>query len=130
MDREAVIATLGRQLGARREVVAAWLFGSLARGSATDDSDVDVAVLGLPAASTLEESHLGLAADLTSALRRPADLVRVEDASPDLVVRILRDGVLLVDRDPSARIRFEVDARNRYFDMLPVWRTYRRGGRA
>jgi hypothetical protein len=30
------------------------------------------------------------------------------------------------DRNPSARIRFEVKARNEYFDLLPYLRQYRR----
>ena len=32
----------------------------------------------------------------------------------------------LVDRNPGARIRFEVAARNRYFDLQPFLRRYRR----
>jgi len=52
--------------------------------------------------------------------------VVVDWAPSDLVHRVLRDGRLLVDRDRRARIRFEVAARNRYFDMQPIWRRYRR----
>jgi len=47
-------------------------------------------------------------------------------APTDLVHRVLRDGSLLVDRDKPMRIRFEVDARNRYFDLQPFLRRYRR----
>ncbi len=45
---------------------------------------------------------------------------------------MLRDGILVVDRDPSRRIEFEVRRRNEYFDLLPVLREYRRaaGGRS
>ncbi len=39
---------------------------------------------------------------------------------------MLRDGVLLLDRDPSARIRFEVRARNEFFDLQPILALYRR----
>ena len=46
-------------------------------------------------------------------------------APVDLVHRILRDQSLLLDRDPSARIRFEVDARNRYFDLKSLLDQYR-----
>jgi hypothetical protein len=34
--------------------------------------------------------------------------------------------VIVLDRDPPARIRFEVKARNDYFDMAPIRRLYRR----
>jgi len=40
--------------------------------------------------------------------------------------RVLRDGRLLLDRDPSTRIRFETSARREYFDLLPYVRRYRR----
>lgn len=126
MDRAEAVAVLSRRLAAAPDVVAAWLFGSVARGEATGSSDVDVAVLGTPAPTGLADSVFAIAADLASALGREVDVVRLETASPDLAMRVLRDGVLLVDRDPAARIRFEVDTRNRYWDMLPVWREYRR----
>jgi len=44
----------------------------------------------------------------------------------DLVHRVLRDSLLLAERDRSARIRFEVRSRNEYFDLLPFLRRYRR----
>jgi hypothetical protein len=42
------------------------------------------------------------------------------------VHRVLRDGVLLLDHDRSARIAFEVRSRNEYFDLLPILERYRR----
>jgi len=47
-------------------------------------------------------------------------------APADLRVRVLRDGVLLADRDPPLRIRFEVQTRNEWFDLQPILREYRR----
>ena len=38
---------------------------------------------------------------------------------------MLRDRQLLLDRDRSARLRFEVRSRNEYFDLLPVLQRYR-----
>jgi hypothetical protein len=43
----------------------------------------------------------------------------------DLIHRVLRDGKLLVDRDPAVRIAFEVRARNEFFDLKPVLDQYR-----
>jgi hypothetical protein len=42
---------------------------------------------------------------------------------------VLRDGRLVHEADRAARIRFEVRRRNEYWDMLPIWRRYRRGAR-
>jgi len=52
-------------------------------------------------------------------------IVVLNRASPDLVHRVLRDGQILVDRDRPRRLRFEVQARNEYFDIAPVLRRYR-----
>jgi hypothetical protein len=46
------------------------------------------------------------------------------------VHRVLRDGRLMLERDRSARIRFEARARREYFDLLPVLLHYRRMGAA
>jgi hypothetical protein len=51
--------------------------------------------------------------------------VVVNQAPVDLVHRILRDGRLLCEHDRSKRVAFEVDARNRYFDLLPHLQRYR-----
>jgi uncharacterized protein YutE (UPF0331/DUF86 family)/predicted nucleotidyltransferase len=114
-------------LAGRGNVVAAYLFGSVARDTATPTSDVDVAVLFVAdPPSTIDGLHLRLEGELERVLGVPAQLVVLNRAPCDLIHRVLRDGVLLVDRDPRARIRFEVDARNRYFDLQPFLRRYRR----
>lgn len=109
------------------ELIAAYLFGSVARGGAGASSDADVAVLlGRRPASTLMDQPYDLADDLRGLLRRQVDLVVLDAAPPDLVHRVLRDGILLVDRDRSRRVRFEVSARNAYFDLKPFLDRYRR----
>ena len=54
-------------------------------------------------------------------------IVVLNTAPVDLVHRVLRDGHLLLDRDRGRRIRFEVKARNEYFDLQPVLARYRAG---
>jgi predicted nucleotidyltransferase len=108
-------------------LVAAWLFGSRARGDARADSDADIALLySTPPAATLEALPEAVASAVEGALHADADVVVLNTVSPDLIHRVLRDGVLLMDRDPAQRIRFEVRARNEYFDLLPTLRRYRR----
>lgn len=108
------------------DIVAAYLFGSVARGDDRPGSDVDVAILldHLPEPS-LESMPLDLEARLERLLGRPVQIVVLNRASPDLVHRVLRDGQILVDRDRPRRLRFEVQARNEYFDIAPVLRRYR-----
>jgi len=112
-------------------LAAAYLFGSFGRGDARPDSDVDVGLLYVsPPPSTLEGQPFLAAAELESLLGRPVDLVVLNGAPVDLVHRVLRDGRLLLQPNPSARIAFEVRSRNLYFDLLPILQRYRRGGHA
>ncbi|HEX5758679.1 MAG TPA: nucleotidyltransferase domain-containing protein [Thermoanaerobaculia bacterium] len=112
---------------AAQGMAAAYLFGSVARGEAHAGSDVDLAVLTAsgprPGLAGLE---LGLEEQLERLLGRPVQLIVLDDAPVDLVHRVLRDGRLLLDRDPSRRIAFEVKARREFFDLQPILRRYRR----
>lgn len=114
-------------LQSEERVLAAWLFGSVARGTATEHSDVDVAILLGRRPTRLRDLQTDLADRLSRETGRDVDLVVLDSAPADLIHRVLRDGVLLSDRDRAARIRFEVQARNRFFDMTPIWNEYRSG---
>jgi uncharacterized protein len=106
-------------------IAAAYLFGSVARRTAGPRSDVDVAVLyeqGPPPGL----GRFRLEGELEDLLGRPVQLVVLDQASPDLVHRVLRDGVLLLERDRCRRIDFEVRSRAEYFDLEPLRRLYRR----
>ena len=116
-------------LGEPGDVIAAYLFGSRARGTAGPRSDVDVAILlRTTPPGTLLDQPFALEDDLRGALQVEVQLVVLNTAPPDLIHRVLRDGALLIDRDPGARVRFEVAARNAYFDLKPFLERYRRAG--
>ena len=78
-------AQLLRQMGATDVV----LFGSASKGSLRPDSDVDMAVTGLPAGVYF--SAVSKASDI---LGRPLDLVDLDDPTP--IVRFLRESGELV----------------------------------
>jgi predicted nucleotidyltransferase len=110
-----------------RGAVAVYLFGSVARGEARADSDVDVGILfEQDPPATLDAPQFAIEAALEGLLGRAVQVVALNRASSDLVHRVLRDGRIVLERDRSARIRFEVRKRNEYFDMAPVRRRYRR----
>jgi predicted nucleotidyltransferase len=111
-----------------RDIVAVYLFGSQARGTATPSSDVDVAVLhAAPPPVSLEGLPFDLEGQLERLLGRSVQVVVLNRASVDLIHRVLRDGRLLLDRDASRRIGFEVRARDEFFDLQPVLARYRAG---
>lgn len=70
------------------------LFGSRARGDATERSDIDLAAFGVPSE---HQAPLRLALDELPTLLK-FDLVFIEsDTSPILLSEIERDGVVLYD---------------------------------
>jgi predicted nucleotidyltransferase len=130
MDRDAIATCLKELLAAKAPIegiAAAWLFGSVARGSARPDSDVDVGVLfSQEPPRGLSGLALGLEGDLERGLGLPVQLVVLNRAPVDLIHRVLRDGILLIDRDRSRRIAFEVRSRNEFWDIEPFLLRYRR----
>jgi len=132
MDAGPLQAELRRFFSARSDgIVAAYLFGSFARGDFQARSDVDVAVLfGEAPLPTLDSPVFQLEGDLERLLRRPVEVVSLNQAPADLIHRVFRDGKILFEGDRSARIAFEVKKRNEYFDLLPILRRYRKSDRA
>jgi predicted nucleotidyltransferase len=124
--QEVLVRRLEREPG----LIAAYLFGSQARGDARPSSDVDVAIWLEVEPSSFDAYPFELAADLEQALGKHVDLVVLNTAPSDLVHRVLTDGVLLVEKSRSRRVRFEVRARSDYFDMAPIRDAYRRRERA
>jgi predicted nucleotidyltransferase len=134
MDPEAIEARLREFFAANAEregIAAAYLFGSVARGTAGPKSDVDVGILySEEPPHTLEGLGLEIEGELEKLFRVPVQVVVLNHASVDLLIRVLRDGKLLVDRDRSTRIRFEVKTRFEFWDLEPYLRMYRRMERA
>jgi len=130
MDATVAVEQLRRFFEARPDgVVCVYLFGSTARGGAGAGSDVDVGVLlDHDPPATLEGSGVRLEGELERQLGARVDLVLLNRAPVDLIHRVLKDGILVFDRAPLERIRFEVRARNAWFDLKPILDRYRRSG--
>lgn len=121
MDLTELLRHLRPRLAVEPGLACAWLFGSQARGQAGRRSDVDVALLySIDPPRTLEASGFMLADELTESAGLPVQVVIANHAPVDLVHRVLRDGVLIVDADKAARVRFEVLTRNRWWDLKPI----------
>ena len=129
MDAASSVERLRQAFEGREHGLAAvYLFGSVARGESRPGSDLDVAVLleSAPERGTFESLRLDLRAEIESGLGQEIDFVVLNHAPPDLVHRVLRDSILVIEPDPSARVRFEVRARNEYWDLKPYLDEYRR----
>lgn len=108
------------------DVVVAYVFGSAARGTLGESSDVDVAVLLVPDHDPRRRLQLSAAVQAVMAPRR-VDLVLLNDAPPSLAFRVLRDGRQLVCADPQAAADHREEVLRRYLDLEPLRRELRRG---
>lgn len=119
-DAKKLLTTAFDKLGSARGVIAAYLYGSHARGQAGPGSDIDVAVLleGSGERSSLEMLKLGRELETQTGLKG-IDVRLLNDAPLAAQGRILTEGRLLYSGDDSARVDFEVLTRSLYFDFLP-----------
>jgi predicted nucleotidyltransferase len=94
-DADAIKPVLARRPWLRLALV----FGSVAKGSASAHSDVDVAVLADAPLSA--EQHLALVGDLAEATGRAVDLVDLRTAGEPLLGEILVHGRRLLGSDQA-----------------------------
>lgn len=118
LDEAGLVAFLATQ----PDVVAAYLFGSVAKGDATPHSDIDVALLLADAHDSvaLLYRQLQLMTDLEPYANRKIDVVILNNASSVLQFQVLRYGRRLYEKDRAARIEFEVRAGKIYADLKPM----------
>jgi hypothetical protein len=125
-DLSSIERPIARCVSRRREIQAAYVFGSAATGRTRLDSDLDVAVLlarPLDARRALAY-RLKLITELGAALQRSdVDVVILNDAPPLLAHRVLSKGRLVFARSASARVRFQVRIAGLYADLVPMYET-------
>ncbi len=124
-DHQRLIDSLTRCLGARPEILEAYLFGSRAGQGGQPHSDVDVAIYVDP--DRVTDTQFGYAAELTAELvallqNNDVDAVVLNQAPPLLYHRVLRDGLRLCTRDAAATTTREGRALSRYCDYVPQLR--------
>jgi len=90
-----------RQVVARfRFVKAATVYGSVARGTAREDSDLDVGVVGSKALTG--KQHIALLGALGGAFGRPVDLIDLRTVRGPVLREALTTGVVIYRPDPAA----------------------------
>ena len=89
---------LAKCLSKRREIQAAYIFGSVASGRTRPGSDMDIAVLLNGKSSRVKslDYRLQLAAEMSSTIgRSDIDLIILNDAPPVLAHEVLSKGLLV-----------------------------------
>ena len=115
LDSDPSPTDVARLLAAWPQVRLVGLFGSVARGTARSDSDVDIGVLGGGF-----WDQLGAGAELGRLFGREPHVVDLGTASDWLRFQVAREGRALFQREPDAWARFQAESAIRYFDVAPI----------
>lgn len=108
-------------------VAAVYLYGSFVRGEARRDSDIDLGVVfskknqkdkpfSLP--------QLAFADELTKILKRKVEIQDLDDCSMSFVYRVISEGKVLIGKETTRRVKFEVDVMRKYFDLQNFYQEY------
>ena len=113
-EMEDIIAILDQQ----PSVLFAYLFGSKAKGNANKRSDWDIAVyFEGPKKKGEDWPVFNLEAVLSRAVKGEVQVMSLNDSLPPLLAfEIVKDGIILIDRDPDFRLDFENRMLRRYHD--------------
>ena len=115
--------TIKDVISAQKNVAAAWVFGSEARGRQKKSSDVDIALLleDVPSGSERVALRSGLASALSPLFGREVDIVILNTAGSLLKYQVARDGKILFERHKGGAKRFRLNALHEYFYYLPTF---------
>jgi predicted nucleotidyltransferase len=112
---------LREALEADERIAYALVFGSQARGEASEGSDLDVAIGLADDTSGLSPRELGgLVSRLEEATAQPVDMVLLAEAPPGLAYRVFRDGRPVFVRDRDAFVGRKARAILEYLDFKPI----------
>jgi uncharacterized protein len=102
------------------DIVAIYIFGSVATAKNRSGSDIDVAIMVRGRVKGME--RVQLETSLSNFMEKDVDLIKFGEATPLLQHQILKYGCLIYERDPKERMRQEIAARREYLDTTFLYR--------
>ena len=98
------------------EISTAYIFGSFTGQDSFGDIDIGVLVSGENFPPPLEH-ELAMESALEKELRLPIDVRILNWAPLSFQHTVIRNGLLIIDKDSNSRAGFEGNVRKRYFDF-------------
>jgi len=117
--------TLKKIFDKHEEILFAYLFGSMARGEAGKDSDVDIGIYIDEKKNIKPFYEIELAEEIERETNlKGVEIVILNGKSLRFLNQVLRYGKLIFSRDEKARILFETTVTKKYIDFKPYFEEY------
>jgi hypothetical protein len=115
---EKEIKLLTKTLNKRSHITFAYLFGSKVKGYANEMSDWDIAIyFKEPLRKNNHWPAFELEAELSRAIGGTVQVAVLNNPlAPVFAFQILKDAIVLLDRDPNLRMDFENRTMRHYYD--------------
>lgn len=101
------------------KVVAVYLYGSFTKGTAREDSDIDLAILA-EKSSISSDLQIEAMSDLGLILGKEVEVQNLNICKTTFAYRVISEGKIIYEKNPKQRVIFETEIMRRYFDMRPL----------
>jgi predicted nucleotidyltransferase len=122
-EKEAMIDRISEILRDKEYILFAYIFGSFITEVVFHDIDVGLFISGEKTGSPLK-IELEIENELEDAIHVQFDVRIINDAPLSFIYNILKNGVVVVDRNKSLRADFEGLIYKKYFDFQHLRREY------
>ncbi len=110
------------------DVLFAYLFGSYAKGTQDEKSDIDIAIFLIDTCllerDPLYPSRLAIRIERALSGKKPVDIRVLNGSTLRFKSQVLRYGKLLFSKDEKRRIEFETHSLAHYYDFKPFLEMY------
>ncbi len=115
-EKKRVIGKISDFLKAREDILFAYIYGSFVSQEAFNDIDVGIYV-SLKGHRSPLDTELDLEAELENIVLIPVDVRVLNHAPLSFVYNVLRERIVIVDKDKTLRADFEGLICKKYFDF-------------
>ena len=120
---------MATSLSEEKDILFAYLFGSATRGGFNGESDLDIAVYfnNRVEADEQFQKRLHLMEHLQNRTGRKVEVLNLaEMKSIFFKFVIIKEGKVILERDHSSRVDFDLKTMNDYYDFQPFLKEYNR----
>ncbi|MDD5098339.1 MAG: nucleotidyltransferase domain-containing protein [Candidatus Pacebacteria bacterium] len=124
-NREQIVSDLKEFFSKRKDVVFAYLFGSIAYNNYNSKSDIDVAVFLNSDKEDLFDERLFLINELETKFKKDVDVIILNTVKSSLLKYVvIKEGIVVDEKNRDKRTDFEFKTLQKHFDYMPISKMY------